>query len=281
MNKTIFHLMPEFLKRPVKIAKETKELQKLPDLKCNIDNVKFADEVNLQEIFNSQEIEKQWESDKAEIQKLEISESADGVNAGDRRAIFYLISHFKPSMVLEIGTHIGASTAHIAKALYKTRKDTNEQPVLVSVDIVDVNDTVTKPWIEYGTKYSPSEVINKLDCGNFVSFVTSPSTDYLSKCEQKFDFIFLDGSHVAKTVYQEIPAALKLLNENGVILLHDYYPNLKPLWSNGVVIPGPVLAVERFITKGFKFKVLPLGKLPWTTKINSNITSLALLLRDR
>jgi len=60
-----------------------------------------------------------------------------------------------------------------------------------------------------------------------------PSLDYLAGCAQTFDFIFLDGDHAARTVYQEVPAALRLLNSGGVILLHDYFPNLRPLWSNG------------------------------------------------
>lgn len=60
--------------------------------------------------------------------------------------MYYLIRKFKPLSVLEVGTHIGASTIH-------------------------------------------------------------------RKCEQTFGLIFLDGDHTAKTVYQEILAALRLLNK--------------------------------------------------------------------
>ena len=73
--------------------------------------------------------------------------------------------------------------------------------------------------------------------------------------------------------------ALKMLNPNGVILLHDYFPGMKPLWSDGTVIPGPYLATERFVKEGINLTVLPLGELPWPTKLGSNVTSLALLLR--
>jgi hypothetical protein len=64
-----------------------------------------------------------------------------------------------------------------------------------------------------------------------------------------------------------------------VILLHDYFPDLKPLWSNGRVIPGPWLAIERLKREGAPLTVKPFGALPWPTKLNSNNTSLALLLR--
>jgi hypothetical protein len=78
-------------------------------------------------------------------------------------------------------------------------------------------------------------------------------------------------------VYREIPAALELLRPNGLILLHDYFPALRPLWSDRVVIPGPYLATARLMREGAKFRVLPLKALPWPTKFGSNVTSLALL----
>ncbi|HVZ97056.1 MAG TPA: class I SAM-dependent methyltransferase, partial [Chitinophagaceae bacterium] len=110
-------------------------------------------------------------------------------------------------------------------------------------------------------------------------FVISDSVAYLSGCKEKYDLIFLDGNHSAVSVYNEVPLALKLLNPNGVILLHDYFPKMKPLWSDGVVIPGPYLAIKRFTGEKVNFSVLEFGELPWPTKLESNFTSLALLLR--
>jgi hypothetical protein len=45
------------------------------------------------------------------------------------------------------------------------------------------------------------------------------------------------------------------------------------------VIGGPFLAIERFKEEGAPLTVLPLGELPWPTKLGSNTTSLALLLQ--
>lgn len=102
----------------------------------------------------------------------------------------------------------------------------------------------------------------------------------MEKCEQRFDFIFLDGDHAAKTVYREVSAALKLLNPGGVILLHDYFNDLKPLWSNNILLAGPYLGVRRIREEGVPVRVIPLGQLPWPTKLGSNVTSLALLVKD-
>ena len=72
--------------------------------------------------------------------------------------------------------------------------------------------------------------------------------------------------------------ALDKLNKGGVILLHDYFPNGKPLWSNNYVVEGPYLATERLINE-IEIDILPLGNLPWKTKMESNKTSLALCLK--
>jgi hypothetical protein len=65
-----------------------------------------------------------------------------------------------------------------------------------------------------------------------------------------------------------------------VILLHDYFPGLQPLWVDRNVIRGPWLAVERLRSEGARLKAIPLGRLPWDTKLGSQTTSLALLVAE-
>ena len=273
--------MYEFLKRILKIRREAKELKSVPSSGCNFECLLSAKEVNLEEIFSSGEIERAWNAIAPELQTFEIPDGTGGVNPGDRRAIFYLTSYFKPRSVLEVGTHIGASTVHIAAALARHQRLVNKKPLnLVSVDVSVVNDPIAKSWLQPGTRYSPAQMINRMGHGYFVEFITKASLAYMAGCKQRYDFIFLDGDHAAKTVYQEIPAALALLEKDGLILLHDYFPKLNPLWSDGSIIPGPLLATDRLRTEGIQFKVLPLGQLPWPTKLRSNITSLALLVRE-
>ncbi|HXG23382.1 MAG TPA: class I SAM-dependent methyltransferase, partial [Chthonomonadales bacterium] len=268
---------PSFVLRRIRLERELKQLYTAEQAECKADNLRHKRDLSLSDIFNSHEIESMWFDSEKEIKQFSIPDGTGGVNPGDRRAIYYLISAIKPKSVLEIGTHIGASTIHIASAL---RKTSGEKGNLTTVDIADVNSRTEKPWLKYGTTHSPIEMINKLGYASFVEFVTDTSLNYAANCQRSFDFIFLDGDHAAKTVYQEIAVALNLLNQDGVILLHDYFPNMKPLWSNGAVIPGPFLATERFRREGVNVTVLPLGRLPWPTKLESHVTSLALLLRN-
>lgn len=273
--------LKQILKTRYHISKERKELNSIQRIKCDLNNLRNSSDVSIKNLFESEEIENMWKDSKEEIDFFSIPDGSGGVNPGDRRALYYVISKFKPSSVLEIGTHIGASTLHIASALYMSQIKVGKNASLTTVDIVDVNSIVTKPWLAYGTKYSPVEMIDKLNYGSFVTFVADTSLNYAATSKQKFDFIFLDGSHAASVVYQEIPRALKLLNPNGIILLHDYFPKMKPLWYDGIVIPGPFQATQRLAKEGASLIVLPLGELPWPTKFGSNVTSLALLLRKQ
>ncbi len=173
MRKWIGRLMPKLFGRTQEvrhpsrerwdlqtlIGHEAEELQSIPNLMCNTENLLPVSEVRMEEIFGSQKTEREWDTTKRTIQIFEVSDGTGGVNPGDRRAIYYLISHFKPRSVLEIGTHIGASMIHVAAALHKLQEsENNGQVSLVSVDVTNVNDAVLKPWLNYGTKYSPIEI---------------------------------------------------------------------------------------------------------------------------
>lgn len=274
-------ILPGFIKTRIISKRRSMEhtrFTQIDPINCDTKNLRSITEVNLSEIFNSKQISESWKESEAELSAFPIPDGTGGVNPGDRRAIYSLINHFNPTKVLEIGTHIGASTVHIASALYRRSLEKGKTGTLTTVDIADVNSEKKKPWLYSGSRYSPAEMINKLNYGAIVTFVKGKSLDFLSN-NQCFDFIFLDGDHSSATVYKEIPAALKKLNPNGVILLHDYFPGKKPLWHNGFVIHGPAEATDRLIQEGADVEVLPLGSLPWFTKLDSNLTSLALLLK--
>ena len=191
-------------------SKNTKELNSILPMVCETNNLRDQRDLYLKNLFESAEIENMWNASKKEMEFFETPEGSGGVNEGDSKAIYYLVSELRPSSVLEIGTHIGVSTLHIASALYMSQLKNGKKANLITVDIADVNSSSTKPWLQYGAKYSPIEMINKLNYKTFVKFVADTSLNYIADCKQKFDLIFLDGDHSASTVYQEISMALKV-----------------------------------------------------------------------
>jgi predicted O-methyltransferase YrrM len=260
-------VLPGPIRRFIQIRSETRSLAALPVKFCAVEHLR----TDVPDI-TALELTSEWSAVQEQLDKLKVGDKAGAVNPGDRRAIYYLTRALKPKSVLEVGTHLGASTAMFALAL---RDSGVTSPKLTTVDLLDVNGP-EGAWVRLDSM-QPSALIRALGT-QFVQFVTSQSMAFLDTCTARFDLIFLDGGHEAATVYQEVPAALKLLNPNGLILLHDFYPNAQPLWRDGAVVAGPWLAIERIKSEGCKIKASPLGALPWATKLGSNVTSLACLI---
>jgi predicted O-methyltransferase YrrM len=233
----------------------------------------------LEEALTDQTLDAEWTDVAERIERFRISTTADGLNPRDRRAIYYLVRSFRPTHALEIGTHVGASTVHIAAALRMTDGDGRRAPDLTSVDIVDVNDVTTRPWEQHGSSLSPAQMIERLGLTGRVRFVARPSLEFLADGGPNYDFVFIDGDHSAATVYRELPAALRRMRPGGLVVLHDYFPEGRSLWSGASAIPGPQLAVDRLRHEGANLRVLPLGTLPWPTDVGGSVTSLAVVVR--
>lgn len=235
-------------------------------------NLVANDHINPKTLLADAQSPASWQEDNIAISGIfGHRDEFGGVNPGDRRAIYTLIKTLKPAHILEVGTHIGASTLYIARAL----KSIGAGHV-TTVDILDVNDA-NASWRENDMPACPRENAAALDCADLITFITAPSQDFMARTDQKFDFIFLDGDHKAATLYAEMELALKCLAPNGVILLHDYYPHGKTLFPNGSIIYGPYRALERIKAETPNIKIHPLGNLPWPTKQGTNATSLAIV----
>ena len=230
-------------------------------------------------ILNSADLGKEWAACAPRLSELcQIEDGKTGsVNPGDRRALFYLVRAFRPAKVLEIGTYLGASTLHIGAALASHARD--RIPRLVTVDIRDVNDSPLSFWRQAGLAKSPKQMVEALNETVEIMFVTNDSRHFFANNKERFDFIFLDGDHAAETVYEEIVSSLEVINKNGLIVLHDYFPDGRPLWPDGSVLCGPFTAAEKVRATGVAIKVIPLGALPWSTKLDSHVTSLAVIAR--
>jgi predicted O-methyltransferase YrrM len=265
---------------------EAAQLRTLPRAIINALPLRRLTSLELRDILNSPAIVEKWERIWPALDHIVRIEDmkTPAVNPGDRRALFYLITAFRTRRVLEIGTGVGASTAHIAVAMKELDAEGSHLEPLsfVTVDIQDANDFDSSYWKVLGLDHSPQATLEALGTASFTMFLTSDSVQYLTAATyaEKFDLIFLDGDHAAAKAYEEVPLALNHLCEGGVIILHDYFPNNRPLWSNNSVVPGPFLAIDRLCREGSNMKVEPLGELPWPTKLGSHVTSLAVLTRE-
>jgi predicted O-methyltransferase YrrM len=278
MKQTMLRALPEPVIEPlrqirnhrwVQAVTERQALRALPRATWPSD-VQPRAELDLQIVWATRD-PAAWDKVQDDLNAARLTETFDGINPGDRRAISALVAYLEPQRVLEIGTHIGASTVAIASTLAGTGAQ------VTSVDVLDVNDPRSRDWERYGMARSPAELVIGLTP---VEFVVSDSVAYLTNTSDKYDFIFLDGDHSAATVYRELPLAVSRLRSGGTVLLHDYFPAGQPLWPDGKAILGPWLATRRLIDEGVPIKVKPLGSLLWPTKQGTNRTSLAVALSE-
>jgi predicted O-methyltransferase YrrM len=248
-----------------------------PGLRSAAKTAGATGDVDLGAILTDPAFEPGWNAAAARIRELGITDEA-GMNPGDRRALYYLVRHLRPGRVLEIGTQAGASTVHLAAGLADAHPGSGESRLL-TVDIRDVNQSEEAAWRAFRLPQSPRDAMRRLGYDHLVRFQVGRSPEVLREPGESYDLIFLDGDHRLKTVVAEIPAALRRLRPGGLVLLHDFFPELRPLWPDGKVIQGPQLAVQRLQRAGWPIEARPLGALPWPTKLGTSMTSLALLGR--
>ena len=126
MKQTIIKLIPVSLMCALRTTFEKKKNNKISVIPCNTHSLLHLNQITLNKIFGSQKIEHEWNDVGKKTAVFAIPDKTGGVNPGDRRAIYYLIRKFRPRSVLEIGTHIGASTVYIAIALKQLHKLKNK-----------------------------------------------------------------------------------------------------------------------------------------------------------
>jgi predicted O-methyltransferase YrrM len=226
----------------------------------------------------------EWEDAKARLddwmaQKPGAPAARGGVNPGDCRALYTLVRALRPVSVLEVGTHLGSSTVHIAAAMARNLAEGVAPERLVSVDIKDVNDAADAPWAVAGAVRSPRELAAAAGAADWTRFKVAPSVEFLADTEDTFDFVFLDGCHKASTVFQEIQGLQSRLRPGGFVLMHDYFADGRSLWPPKPPIEGPWLAVRRLQREAAPLEAISLSPLPWPTKEQSHNTSLAVLSR--
>jgi len=271
---SIKKLVPAAIKRPLRNYVDEQKWRRQNRLAFDAARLLPRSRIDVAAIMNDRIVGEAFVEDHASVARVYGGhEIFGGVNPGDRRALYHLIAHFRPKRILEVGTHVGASTLHIASAVHRFVED----GALTTVDILDVNGP-NGAWNSLGLPSPPAGYLSRLGLDGIVTFVVEPALDALQG-EPRYDFIFLDGDHSPTAVYREISAALKILNPGGLILLHDFYPDGKPLTPDGGAIRGPWLAATRINREADELAFLPLGNLPWKTKAGGNATSLALVGR--
>src|SRR5450756_1108124 len=178
-------LVPTALKQPVRNYIDARALRQQAALPFDRTNLQPVSRVDLAAIMSDATIGAVFAEDNARIARAYgKGEIFGGVNPGDRRALYHLIAHFQPKRVLEIGTHVGASTIYIASALLRFA----DGGQLTTADIADVNGP-NGAWKSLGMPAAPARFIADLGLEAVTTFVTRPAAEML-RASGRYDLIF-------------------------------------------------------------------------------------------
>lgn len=165
---------------------------------------------------------------------------------GVRRMLFQIIRSMNARTVLDIGTYVGTSALAFALAV-------GDAGHVVTVDSNDVN-SKRSYWSSVNRMLSPEAMLHQAGVGHRVSFVTEDSLAYMRSTERKFDFISIDGWHDEDHVYEEIVAAISLLNYGGLVFMDDIQTRHPPPGLDR--IKGPWRALRRHLSEGLPVEVV-------------------------
>jgi Methyltransferase domain len=133
------------------------------------------------------------------------------------------VKYFEPKGILEIGTFDGLTTLHLSL-------NTNEKCIIHTIDLPPEKISVTKFNIDSGDH----ELIEKKGFESGIRFKDHPNRNKIiqyfadsakfdySPLKGKIDLAIIDGSHSYDYIKSDTENVLKIINDNGIILWHDY-----------------------------------------------------------
>lgn len=158
---------------------------------------------------------------------------------------------------LQIGAYTGDASVWIAENIFISNDCT-----LIDVDTWQgSNEEIHKgfDWLNVEDTYD----IKVKRYKNIIKHKTT-SKEYLSKCNELFDFIYIDGDHTSDGVYQDASLAFPLLKSGGVMALDDY------LWNHDTNNPElePKQGIDKFLkdVKG-RIELLYMDYQVWIKKV--------------
>ncbi len=178
----------------------------------------------------------------------------DDLPEGNKQIFEEMITYFNKkqicpnSRILEIGTYAGISLIHIVNTIpgstgigVDTWSNYNENNLLENVCNLKVKDSFYKNITTAGLQ-DRIKGIQMDSTQALVSFITN---------REKFNFIYIDGSHLLLDCYVDLVLAWEILVSGGVLVVDDY------LYKQSSTLESPFEAVNHFLKRyEGKYKLL-------------------------
>lgn len=259
MKTFIKELIPRPIFNLYSYMRETGRLSSVRRTPLFSERLRRLDGEELRRCFARSDFEREWEELADSLKRCGLWNLPRTTGSGDLRPLYFLARHFEWRTIIEIGTHVGSSTITLAYALSKLATGGEAPPPrIVTIDVLEVNGTERAPWRELGLPKPPEAMLGDLALETYVTFIHGRGDEYLRSSNDGYDFAFLDGDHLAASVYREMTLVSAQLNDAALIGLHDFASErMFSSYDNGWTIPGPYLAARRALNENGSIHAIP------------------------
>ena len=157
-----------------------------------------------------------------EINLLEKDNVDGNISLSELCCISSIIKYYKIKNVFEIGTFDGRTTVNICA---NCEDEPNIQTLDLPRQLINETQYDLHEWEKtYAQKQKSGTRFLNSKYSKFIKQILCDSAQYDSKIdEEKYDLVFVDGSHTENYVINDTELALRLIkNKNGIIIWHDY-----------------------------------------------------------
>jgi predicted O-methyltransferase YrrM len=150
--------------------------------------------------------------------------------ASHARALSLLAQHAKSKNILELGTSLGITTAHLADSV-------SDSKIFTLEGSEEIAELAKETWSELGL--------------HSIESITGPFSETLDGVLQRMpsvDFVIIDGDHRGEACLEYLNQIFPHTSENSVIVLDDIYwsPSMTSAWEQCVADTRFTLSLDFF-----------------------------------
>ena len=168
----------------------------------------------------------------------------------------------KKISILEIGNYEGNSTVFLLKEIpNSTIECVDSFSPYNKLQSGKDYDVIYNNFLSNTSPYKERVTIFKMKSNEFFSLKIASTKDFKN---EKYDLIYIDGSHIYADVLNDANSAINLLNKNGVLIFDDF------LWMHYPKInDNPMGAIKKFLESNIKnLKIISISHQIIFQKIN-------------
>ncbi len=165
---------------------------------------------------------------KSDERKISAIAKHAGITFKRQKLLFRLARYFKPASVLELGTSLGMATAALAMG--------NKNASVITVEGCTATATIAQ------------QQFNRFGLKNSTLINTSFDRFFNDQTTQKFDLVYIDGSHDKKTTLFIFNKLLQHVHNNSILIFDDIYwsPQMTQTWKQISLHPRVTVSIDTF-----------------------------------